>query len=134
VMPNKSPEPTAVGAVRSAVAVHIAIGGGSAFFVRRLMRRVICISASAALSVLLIACQRKTEIVAPKEADSAVAVAKMYLKTNGIIDQPILQAAEFRDGFWRLELVSASSRKSDLNCWIIGVSSNGQIVMTYGPH
>jgi hypothetical protein len=33
-MPNKSPEPTAVGAVRSAIAVQV--GGGSAFFVRPL--------------------------------------------------------------------------------------------------
>jgi lysophospholipase L1-like esterase len=34
--PNKSPEPTAVGAVSSAVAVHVAVGGGSAFYVRPL--------------------------------------------------------------------------------------------------
>ena len=31
--PNKSPEPTAVGACRSAVAVHVAVG--VVFFVRR---------------------------------------------------------------------------------------------------
>ncbi len=32
--PNQSPEPTAVGACRSAVAVTSRVGGGSAFFVR----------------------------------------------------------------------------------------------------
>ena len=32
--PNKSPEPTAVGAGRSAVAVHVASRRGSAFLVR----------------------------------------------------------------------------------------------------
>src|SRR5438445_12359790 len=30
---NKSPEPTAVGAFRSAIVVHVAVGGGSAFYV-----------------------------------------------------------------------------------------------------
>jgi len=33
MLPPKSPEPTAVGAVSSAVAVHASSGGGSAFFV-----------------------------------------------------------------------------------------------------
>ena len=98
------------------------------------MRRVNCILALAVLSVLLVACQRRTEFDAPKEASSAVEVAKTYLKTNGIIEQPILQAAELQDGVWRLELVSAKSKKSDLDCWIIRVSSDGKIVTTYGPH
>ena len=77
---------------------------------------------------------RRTEFVAPKEADSAVVVAKAYLRTNGIIEQPIVQAAELQNGVWRLELVSAKSKKSDLDCWIIRVSQGGQIVTTYGPH
>jgi hypothetical protein len=99
-----------------------------------LMCRVICILALVALSVLLVACQRRAEFVAPKEADSAIVVATTYLKTNGIIEQPVLQAAEFRDGVWRLELVSAKSRKSDLDCWIVRVSSEDQILSSYGPH
>ena len=51
LMPNKSPEPTAVGAVRSAIAVHVAFGGGSAFFVRHhytLMKNKITITLSVA--------------------------------------------------------------------------------------
>ena len=98
------------------------------------MRKVACILVFATLSVLFVACQRRTEFVAPQAASSAVAVAKTYLKTNGIIEQPILQAAVLQDGVWRLELVSAESRKSDLDCWIIRVSPSDQIVSTYGPH
>jgi hypothetical protein len=98
------------------------------------MRTVVHILAFASLAVFLVACERRAEFVAPKEADSAVSIAKTYLRTNSIIEQPVLQAAEFRDGVWRLELVSAKTKKSDLSSWIIGVSSNGQIVTAYGPH
>jgi hypothetical protein len=98
------------------------------------MRRVACILFFATLSVLFVACQRRTEFVAPKEASSAVAVAKTYLRTNGIIAQPILQAAEFHDGVWWLQLISAKGWHRDLDYWIIRVSPDGQIVTTYGPH
>jgi hypothetical protein len=106
----------------------------SQLLMANVMRRVNCILAFAALSVLLVGCPRRTELVAPKEADSAVAVAKTYLKTNGLIEQPILQAAEFRDGVWRFELVSAKTSRNDLDCWIVRVSPAGQIVSSYGPH
>lgn len=117
---------------------------GAPSWSRRLMRRIICILALPALAVLLVACQQRSDFVAPKAASSAVAAAKMYLKTNGIMEQPILQAAEFEQpvlqaegfehGVWRLELVSARSKKGDLDCWIIRASPDGQIVFTYGPH
>jgi thiol-disulfide isomerase/thioredoxin len=38
-MPNKFLKPTTVGAVRSAIAVRAVVGGGSAFFVRRIQRQ-----------------------------------------------------------------------------------------------
>jgi hypothetical protein len=98
------------------------------------MRRAACILIVTISSALFVACQRRTEFVAPTEASYAVAAAKTYLKTNGIIEQPILQAAGLQDGVWRLELVSAKSKKSDLDCWIIRVSADGKIVTTYGPH
>ena len=83
---------------------------------------------------MFVACNQRTDIVVPKEAEFAVAVAKEYAKTNKLIERPMVQATEFRDGVWKVELVSAFTKRSDLSCWIIDVSTNGQIVMAYGPH
>ena len=85
------------------------------------------------LSVLSVACNRRTDVVVPKEAEFAVEVAKSYAKTNVLIERPIVQTAQFCDGVWRLELVSIYSKKNSLDCWRVWVSTNGQIVLADGP-
>ncbi len=117
---------------------RIAAGQRRLQFRWRLMRRALSFVTFGVLVALLVGCDHRTEFVAPKEADYAVAVAKTYCRTSGIIGDPILQAAQFetqfQTGVWRLELVSVKTPKSDLDCWIIRVTQDGQILTTYGPH
>ena len=85
----------------------------------------------AGMLTFVAACDRRSEFIAPKEAEFAVSVAKNYAMTNGW-EQPTLRDAKIRDGVWTIELLSKNSR-SHLDYVAVHVSSNGQVTWYSAP-